>query len=274
MRRRNLVVALATAACALCTTAVPATAHEFTASRQPKLLSEAAPGKIKGVGIGETALGGTERNQELVFGAFHILCAAKSAGQTIAEGAVSWNTSQTFATEIKFSKCLTVANYGQFKSGTSTSFNVSPETNKSEPLKFVYHVNGFAAFGAGETESEVELGSGAASFKIGGKVCKINWPAQTVPAKAEVKPEETYSAVSYSNNEVPVEARKIKQFPDLLKNRLIISNNFTTMSWSYEEGQCLGEGGFEKEAPKAEAKDGVYRGQLEEELTAGNIGFK
>jgi hypothetical protein len=168
-----------------------------------------------------------------------------------------------------------VANYGQFKAGTPTSFNVNPETKKSEPLKFVYHVNGFAEFGSGETESEVELGSGAASFKVGGKVCNINWPAQTVPAKATVKPGEAFSDVTYSNNEVPVEAKKIKQFPTLFKNRLIISNDFTTMAWSYEEGQCLGEGGFENGSPgKTEAKDGIYRGQLEEELTAGNIGFK
>ncbi len=274
MRRRNLVVALAAAACALCTTATPAMAHEFTASRLPKPLSEAEPGKIKGIGIGETMLGKEKLNQELVFGAFHIFCAAQTAGQTIAEGAVSWSTSQTFVTEIKFSKCLTEVNAGQFKGGLATNFNVNPETKKSEPVKFVYHVNGYAGFGVGETESEVELGSGAASFKIGGKLCKVNWPAQTVPAKALVKPEETFSAVSYSNNEVPVEEKKIKQFPSLIKNKLIIANDFTTMQWSYEEGQCLGEGGFEEGTLKTEAKSGIYRGQLEEELGAGNIGFK
>lgn len=274
MRRFSIVAALAASALVLCTGAAPAMAHEFFASRLPKPLSEAEPGKIKGIGIGETLLGKETLNQELVFGAFHIFCAAQSAGQTINEGAVSWSTSQTFVTELKFSKCLTEVSAGLLKGGLSTNFNVNPETKKSEPVKFVYHVNGFAEFGSGETESEVELGSGAASFKIGGKLCKINWPAQTVPAKALVKPEEEFSAVSYSNNEVPVEARKIKQFPSLLKNKLVIANDFTTMQWNYEEGQCLGEGGFEEEAPKTEAKNGIYRGQLEEELVAGNIGFR
>jgi hypothetical protein len=274
MRRFKIIAALAGMAFVLCTGAAPAMAHEFFASRLPKPLSEAEPGKIKGIGIGETMLGKEKLNQELVFGAFHIFCAAQTAGQTIDEGAVSWATSPTFVTEIKFSKCLTQVSAGQLKAGISTNFNVNPETKKSEPLKFVYHVNGFAGFGVGETESEVELGSGAASFKIGGKLCKVNWPAQTVPAKALVKPEETFSAVSYSTNEVPVEAKKIKQFPTLLKDKLVISNDFTTMQWSYEEGQCLGEGGFEEVAPKTEAKSGIYRGQLEEELVAGNIGFR
>jgi hypothetical protein len=274
MRRIRMALALAASASALCAAAAPAMSHEFFASRLPKPLSEAEPGKIKGIGIGETLLGKEKYNQELVFGAFHIFCAAQTAGQTINEGAVSWATSPTFVTEIKFNKCLTESSYGLFKSGTPTNFNVNPETKKSEPVKFVYHVNGFAEFGAGETESEVELGSGAASFKVGNKICKINWPAQTVPARAVVKPEEEFSNVTYSNNEVPVEAKKIKQFPTLLKNRLVISNDFTTMQWSYEEGQCVGEGGFEEGISKTEAKNGIYRGALEEELVGSNIGFR
>jgi hypothetical protein len=273
MRRSRMAVALAATASALCM-AAPAMAHEFFASRLPKPLSEAEPGKIKGVATGSTELGGEERSQELGFGAFHIDCAAQTSGKTIGEGAVSWATSQVFATEVKFSKCLTVVSAGLFKAGISTSFNVNPETKKSEPVKFVYHVNGFAELGAGETESEVELGSGSASFKIGGKLCDIEWPAQTVPANAIIKPEQEYSAVTYSNKEVPVEATKIKQFPTLIKNKLVISNNFKTMKCSYTEGQCLGEGGFEKGIEKIEAKDGIYRGALEEELTGGNIGFR
>lgn len=275
MRHIRMAVALAAAASALGVATAPAMAHEFFASRLPKPLSEEALGKTKGLGIGSTELGGEERNQELTFGAFHIDCAVRTAAQTIGEGAVTWPTSPVFATELKFSKCLTEVSAGLFKAGLSTSFNVNPETKKSEPVKFVYHVNGFAELGAGETESEVELGSGSASFKISGKLCNIEWPAQTVPAKAIIKPEEQFSAVTYSNKEVPVEATKIKQFPTLFKNRLVISNNFTTMLWSYTEGQCLGEGGFGKgTGGKTEAKSGIYRGAIEEELDAGNIGFR
>lgn len=274
MKRFRMAIALAASASALCAAAAPAIAHEFVASRLPKPLSEAEPGKTKGVGIGEPLIGTTAGlNQELTFGAFHIFCAVQTSAKTINEGAVSWAVSPVFVTEVKFSKCLTEASYGLFKSGTATSFNVNPETKKSEPVKFVYHVNGFAELGTGETESEVEVGSGAASFKIGGKVCKINWPSQTVPARAVVKPEEVFSAVTYANNEVPVEAKKIKQFPTLMKSKLVITNNFTTMQWNYEEGQCLGEGGFEEGITKTEAKNGIYRGKLEEEVAGGNIGF-
>jgi hypothetical protein len=88
-----------------------------------------------------------------------------------------------------------------------------------------------------------------------------------------VKPTEEFSAVQYSNKEVPVEERKWKQFPSHFQNRLIIKNAFKTMDWRYEEGQCLGEGGFEGGAPKTEAKNGIYNGSLEEEVSAGNLGF-
>jgi len=33
---------------------------------------------------------------------------------------------------------------GTFSFGLSTSFNVNPGTKKAGPIKFVYHVNGFA----------------------------------------------------------------------------------------------------------------------------------
>lgn len=276
MRHLKSVLGLASAICALCVAAAPAVAHEFSASRLPKPLSEAEPAKTKGIGIGSSSLGGEERSQEFRFGVFHIYCAAKTAAKTIAEGAVSWPTSQIFATEIKFEKCLTKTNFEGFIAGTKTSFNVNPETKKSEPLKFVYHVNGFVELGSGEVESEVEVGSGSASFSIAGKICRINWPRQTVPAKAVKKPEETYSAAVYSNKEVPVVATPtvLRKFPSGFQKRLVIANEFKGMEWNYEEGQCLGEGGFEKEASKTAEKTGVYNGSLEEEAIGSNLSFE
>lgn len=274
MRRITMAVALAAAASALCTVAVSAMAREFTASRLPKPFSEAEPGKTRGFGIGATELGDEVRNQELKFGAFRMFCAVRTNGNTIPEGAISWSTSPIFATEVRFEKCLTKATYGGFTAGTPTSFNVNPETKKSEPVKFVYHVNGFLELGSGEVESEVEVGSGTTSFSIAGKICKIVWPRQTVPAKAAVKPEEVFSAVTYSNHEVAVEEKKLKQFPSGFKTKLVIHNNFKTMAWHYEEGQCLGEGGFEEGAKQTEAKTGVYKGLLEEEVGNGNLGFR
>ncbi len=259
---------------ALAVVAAPASAHQFTASRLPKPLSEAEPGKTKGFSTGSTALGGTERVQEFKFGVFNILCSAKTSAKMIAEGAVSWATSQTFSTEVKFEKCLTKTDFNGFIAGTKTTFNMNPETKKSEPVKFVYHVNGFVELGTEETESEVEVGSGTATFTIAGKICKIDWPHQTVPAKAVQKPEEPYSAAVYSNEEVPVEEKQIRKFPSLFQKRLIIANEFKNMEWSYEEGQCLGEGGFEEAVKKEAGKTGLYKGSFEEEVASGNLSFE
>ncbi len=274
MRNFKMAAVLAATVGSLAVSAAPAMAHQFTASRLPKPLSAAEPGKTKGVGTGSTALGGTERNQEFKFGFFHIVCAAKTSGKTINEGAVSWPTSQIFATEVIFDKCLTQTNYNGFIVGTKTSFNMNPETKKTEPVKFVYHVNGFVELGTEETESEVEVGSGSATFSIAGKVCKINWPRQTVPAIAAKNPNETFSAAVYSNKEVPVEEKQLKKFPSGSQKKLLITNEFKGMEWHYEEGQCLGEGGFEEAAKKEEGKTGLYKGALEEEVNLGNLSFE
>jgi hypothetical protein len=274
MRRLKLALGLASSICALCVVAAPAMAHQFTASRLPKPLSEAEPAKTKGVGIGSSELGGEERSQEFRFGVFHIYCSAKTAAKTISEGALSWSISPILATEVKFEKCLTKTNFEGFIAGTKTNFNVNPVTKKAEPVKFVYHVNGFAELGVGEVESEVEVGSGSASFTIAGKICKVNWPRQTVPAKAVKKPEEEYSAAAYSTKEVPVEEKNLRKFPSGFQKRLLIANEFKGMEWNYEEGQCLGEGGFEKEAQKTAQKTGVYKGSLEVEAIGSNLSFE
>jgi len=271
-----MALGLAVAVCAFSLAVGPALAHNFTASRLPKPLSEAEPGKTKGIGIASEGLE-AERNQFLKFGPFEIFCTATTHANTIAEGAVSWTTHQTFSTEVKFAKCLTKIKFGSgFVGGLATSFNVNPETKKAEPIKFVYHVNGFAEIGTGETVSEVEVGSGEANFKISGKICKINWPAQTVPAVAEKKPEEEFSAAVYSNNFVPVEESLAnqKKFPSGFQQKLVITNAFKNMLWKLEEGQCKGEGGFEEEAKAQEGKTGVYKGALEETLNGGNLGFE
>ncbi len=274
MRNFKMVAGVAAALGALAVCAAPAGAHQFTASRLPKPLSEEEPGKTKGFSTGSTSLGGTERPQEFKFGVFNIFCTAKASAKTIDEGAISWATSQTFATEVKFEKCLTKTDFNGFIAGTKTTFNVNPETRKSEPVKFVYHVNGFVELGTEETESEVEVGSGTASFSIAGKICKIDWPAQTVPAKAVTKPNEPYSAAVYADTEVPVEEKELRKFPSLFQKRLVITNEFKGMQWSFEEGQCIGEGGFEEAAKQESGKTGLYKGAFEEQVAGGNLSFE
>jgi hypothetical protein len=258
---RTMGLAVALFAFVLPASSAFANGEEFVASREPVPLSEESPGKTHG-----RAPEG-EFSQVLKFGAFTIKCNAVTNAKTINEGAVSWESNATFSTELKFFKCLTVARFGSFLGGLSTSFN------GGLPMKIVYHINGFAEIGTGETFSEVEIGSGEASFKISGKICKINWPAQTVPAKAVKHPEEEFSAAVYSNKFVPVPESMWHKFPSHEQERLVIANEFKTMKWSYEEGQCLGEGGFEEEAKITEAGNGTWTGTLEEEIRGGNLGI-
>jgi len=260
--------------CAMALTA-PAMAHNFTASRLPKALSEELPGKTKGFSVESEKLTG-ERNQQLKFGGFEILCAAKAHANTIGEGAVTWATSTTFSTEVVFTKCLTVVHFGgNVTGGLPTRFSVNLETHKVEPLKIVYHQNGFTEIGTGETEGEVEIAPGAASFGIAPKICQIEWPAQTVPIGAIKKPEAEYSAAKFSNKFVPVEEKLQKNFPPKgEQERLLIANAFKGMEWRFLGGQCLGEGGFEQEAKKTEGKTASYTGTLEELIPGGNLGFE
>ena len=268
MKIFKIAAGLAVVIGVLATYVVPATAGQFTASRLPKPLSAAEPGKTKGEGIGSSELGGTERNQEFKFGAFRIVCAAKASTKTIEEGAVSWATSPTFSTEVKFSKCLTKTTFNGFVTGLSTSFN------KSEPVKFVYNANGYAGLGSGPTASETEIASGSISISIANKVCKIEWPSQTVPVKAVTAPGGSYSAATYSGKEVPAEETQLKKFPSLFQKKLVISDEFKGMEWHYEEGKCLGEGGFEEGAEKEEGKSASFKGMLEEEVGGGNLSFE
>jgi len=158
--------------------------------------------------------------------------------------------------------------------GPETAFNLNPETHKAEPLKFVYHVNGFAEIGTGETVSEVEVGGGAATFSISGKVCKISWPAQTVPAVAVKKPANEFSSAVYSSTFAPVPETWKTRFPSLEQERLVIENNFKGMEWIYEGGQCVGEGGFEEGTKVNEGKSATFAGAFEETAAGSNLGFE
>jgi hypothetical protein len=263
MRKISTTFAVAAAMSAFAVAATPALGNgtEFTASRSTPI-TETSPGQTKGRA--------PEGNfsQVLKFGDFTIKCNATTKAKTIGEGAINWETNSTFATELKFTKCLTVAKFGSFTGGLATRFN------EGLAMKIIYHINGFAEIGTGETFTEVEIGGAEASFKISGKICKINWPAQTVPAIAVRKPEEEYSAAVYSNKEVAVPETQYKKFPSHFQQRLIIANEFKRMKWSYESGQCTGEGGFEEEAKKVEGVSGQWIGTLEEEMTGGNLGFE
>jgi len=257
MRQFRIAIVLAVVASVCATTAATAMGEKvFRATRLPKPISEVEPGKTTGNGLAEGP-----RSQAFEFGPFKIACEKAHA-----TGIVNKETFKDFAIQIKFGKCLTEANFNgtsKFIGGLRTSFN------EGKAIGFVYHINKFAEVGEAPEGTEVKISGGEANFKISGKICKINWPSQTVPAKAEKEPEGEFSAAVYSNEEVPNAFPK--KFPSGFQTKLLIANEFKGMSYEFEEGQCVGEGGFEEEAKKTEGKTGKYIGTLREEVVGGNL---
>jgi hypothetical protein len=271
MRRLTIAVGLALV-CLLATSASALALGEFTASRLPVPCSEEHLCTTRGVSIesqgAKEELTGT-RNQRLRFGPFEIYCSAKAQALTMAEGAISWELSPIFATEVHFNTCLTKYKLQGFTGGITTTF--TGPGKKKEPIKIVYKRNGTAEFGVGETTEEAEISPGAATIVISGKTCEIEWPSQHVPL-TPTSEEKEYSFATYSQKEVPNST--VKQFPTGFQKRLVIHSRFTKMKWADLSGQCKGEGGFEKEAKETESNNGVWEGSLEYYVPNGNLGFE
>jgi len=246
---KKTAVGLVAAACALGAAAVPASAHQFTAEAVGKTLSPAEPGTTRGHAVG---------TQTFKLGPFIITCAKATA-----RGAVTGPTSSTFYSEIRYGGCETeLIPAGQSK------FRIHPPVHFNTPVDLEFHVNGFVET-AGESESEVKiLNPGAVSIAVHGTGCKISWLPQTVPGKAIKKPEEEYSASTYSLNPVSTEGKRLKLFPTGFQKRLVIANEFKKLETEVEEEKAC-EG-----SEPTEFKTGSYKGTLEEELVGGNLGFE
>ena len=265
MRNFRATLGLVAMVCLFAVMAVPALAAEFTASRLPAPCSEAEPCRTKGHGIGEPDELHPTYSQKFKIGAFTILCKkAIVYAKTPSEGAFTSETSSIFKTEVKFAECVTEAKFGAFTGAIKTAFN------GGKAVRFIYHTNGFAEVGY---EEAVQISGVATSFKISGKICTISLPAQTLPIAAVKKPEGEYSAATYSNEPVEVSEKLIKRFPSGFQNKLVIANLFKGITFAYEGGQCIGEGGFEEEAKTTSGKSGSYFGSFEEEVPGGNLGF-
>ena len=250
MRQFRIAIVLAVVVCVCATTAATAMGSKvFRATRLPNPITETEPGATIGNGLG---------TQAFKFGPFHIKCEIAHA-----KGIVNQETFKDFATQVKFSKCLTEAHFGTFVGGLRTTFN------EKKAIGFVYHINGFGEIGNAPEGTEVTISGGDASVKISGKICNINWPSQTVPAKAVKDPEGEYSSAVHSNGDFAAES--LKKFPSGLQRKLYIANEFKNMSFEFEEGQCVGEGGFEEEANHTEGKTASYTGGLLEEVKGGNL---
>jgi hypothetical protein len=234
MRHMRKALGAVVLVCALALPASSALAGEFNTSRSPNACSVLEPCPTNGKGIGSPDPEHAEFTQEFQFGAFNVLCKyGHPYSKTAAEGAPTWTTSESYTTQVKFSKCLTVAKFNPtFEGGIPTTLN------HGKALTFTYLPN---AEGKGGEPGQVLISEGNA--KIGSGICTFHWGGQTVYSKT-AEPAATFET-------------KLGTFQSL-----VIHNSFRGIEWEYEEGQCVGEKGFEEEATKTEGKSATYFGSF------------
>lgn len=241
MRRLRITLGLAVGVCVLAVAAVPVSAHQFTASGYNKEL----PLKTKGLGTGI---------QTFKLGRIEFEC-----GVARAKGVVSESPSPVLKVAVRYAECESHTKlYGQ---------EVFPKIHFKGLVEYLFHQNGYAEIGSGGEPGSPQIGKDPIEIAIsqtGG--CRALWPAQVVPFKAETKPDEEYSAVSFSQKEVSAE--NLKKFPTGFQQKLVITRALKNMEYEIETlGLCEG---FEK----TEGKIGTDAGTLEMEVGAGNLGFE
>jgi hypothetical protein len=261
MRHLRTAVGLVAAICLLAVAAAPALAHEFKASKYKVTPSEATPLKVKAKSLEET-------KQVITLGPRVFKC-LKATGS----GILTEEFTKAVTTHVVFGQCgfYSVPNpKNEEKIGASIKGG----------LTVVWKVDGAAEFeGNGEGEEleyglKFELLETATTVKIGAsKLCTFIIPAQTIPAKAKVKPEEEFSVVSFSNEGFPVEetATNAKLYPGFIKHKVLFTYNVKPIKYKFaEETQCFEHA--EEEGKKTEGT-GRWEGQLLTEVVGGNIEF-
>lgn len=266
MRSVRITLGLVVAACALSVAVAPAFAEpmffgEFTASRVVPI-TEAEPGITKGRGEVEA----------LRLGPYNIVCSKllKTAGK------VTSTRNPTFYTEMTFQGCSAVT----FSEGAPGQPVEELRAIKfGGPLDFEYQPNGSVYGGGSNSESEVHLIKPTnASFKVKGSTCLIEVPSQWLPLKAEKNKEIEYSFASYSPETETVAGKKAL-FPTGEREKLFIDNEFKKIKTIvHPNARCHGkgesEGEWSEEGKTLKFENGIFSGELEEELVQGNLGFE
>jgi hypothetical protein len=121
------------------------------------------------------------------------------------KGTVVAGESETFAQEVTFSKCYSTRTAGSSEEAVSFHFTI--------PM--VFHSNGSVEADA----SEVEVTENTPVKVKGSKSsCELLIPKQTIPIKAETRPEAEYEAASYETEEEATEGKhKIAIFGPIRK---------------------------------------------------------
>jgi hypothetical protein len=249
---------LVAGACAFALAATPALAHEFTASRSGHLKGVAEEGK-------ETTIG--PNTQAIKLGTFKVYCNKAIASK----GVVAAGTTKTFATSVKFSWCWTPVQFGKRKSAM--------KVNMTAPLAIEYHANGYAETGSEleEVEGYAKLSGGEAEFKTNTGIneefekstCHIKWIEQTIPIKAEKKPENEYSYVTFSDEVMTPKHPNLKKFPDGFQHYVKVSNSLKGIKYEFEGEPCEEWGKEESE----EGGGGTYTGSFPQILGGGDFEY-
>ena len=263
MRQTRTLVGALAAVAALAVTAAPAMAHNFVASKAGTLnakqyeeIPKPEPGEYRGF---EPA-----RMEQFKFGVFVILC--YSAHGT---GTVTGGPTEVLQLTMHYGSC-----------GWYPKQGVNLHTGASwgkEGLTIRYHANGFleTAENGEEVEWKGELLPSSAAVKVGGKICRIEIPAQTIPVRASRTPEAEYSSVLYSNILTPV-AKPSGEFPNSEQERLLITDQWRNIKYTFggEGTQCTNPEGFEKETGAEGGKGGTHSGNVEVQLQRGNLKYE
>lgn len=233
--------------------AAPALAGEFRATRNPNPCSEAEPCPTTGKGIGTVDENHPGWSQEFQFGAFNVLCEkAHPFAKTAAEGAPTWTMSESFTTQVTFSKCVTVAHFTGFEGGIPS---------RVSKMQFTYLPN---AEGKGGEPGQVMISEG--TVKIGSGICTFHWGGQTVYSKAGA-PVATFATTVQA-------VKPSAKYPTGIRESLVINNNFHGIEWEFESGQCVGEKGFEEEATRTEGKSATYFGSFSTTVVGGSLAYQ
>jgi hypothetical protein len=264
MRRvRTAVLGVAVAACALGVLSAPAFAKEpvifgkFVANAFGKTIAPGSPAEAK------TKEGEVE---DLVLGPVETEECEKELSS---KGLVESESSETFFQNVKFSKCDVVGTFGK---GAN---KVKVKDKVSFTLGMEFHSN--RSVGIGGEESEVKLSKASISFKISKTTCTIVIPAQSVPLKAETKPEKEFESAEYTTFEEPVEPKKkkLEMFPSGFQKELSVF-----FELKHVESLLMPNEGCESEQPVnsegyVEYGNGKIEGELEDiSIKNGNLSFE
>lgn len=237
---------------------------KFTASIPGRTISPTEPATTSGIGeISELSLAGGALFVE------ECVKELKSSGTVVSE------SSETFYQNVKFTKCLAQVKLG--KSGLTTQLKVPTFV-----LGMEFHSNHSAVIGEGEEAALTIVKPSNVSVRIGKTACTVVIPAQTVPVRAEKKPDLEFEAAGYETEKEPA---NIKKFPSGFQEKLDIEWELKKLeSLVKPNANCKyaaePEGKFnnDPESPNfgfVEYGNGRFEGELEEiTIKHGNVGFE